>query len=290
MTRNVAVLGTGKMGAGMVRSLARAGLPVTVWNRNRARAEALAADGARVVDTAAEAVARADTVVTMLFDGDSVAEVMSQALPAAPARAVWAQMTTVSIDDAGERLPALAAEHGVGYLDAPVLGTRQPAEQGKLVVLTAGSAQLTDGVRPLFDAVGSRTIRVSERPGDATRLKLVLNAWVLTITVGTAQAVALARAFGLDPQLFLDVISGGSLDSPYAHIKGNAMISGEFEPAFGLDGALKDSGLIAAAMREAGTEPVLMEAVARQFQAAADAGYGGEDMAAVVHAFRLAEP
>lgn len=286
MTRSVAVLGTGKMGAGMVRSLVRAGLPVTVWNRNRARAEALAADGARVVGTPADAVAKVDTVVTMLFDGDSVAEVMAQALPAAPTGVVWAQMTTVGIEDAGERLPGLAAEHGVGYLDAPVLGTRQPAEQGKLVVLAAGSAQLTDGARPLFDAVGSRTIRVSERPGDATRLKFVLNAWVLTLTAGTAQAVALARALGLDPRLFLDAISGGNLDSPYAHIKGKAMISGEFEPAFGLDGALKDSGLIAAAMRAAGTEPALMEAVARQFQAAADAGYSGEDMAAVVHAFR----
>ncbi|HEX2298377.1 MAG TPA: NAD(P)-dependent oxidoreductase [Pseudonocardiaceae bacterium] len=286
VTRSVAVLGTGKMGAGMARNLRGAGLDVAVWNRTRSRAEPLAADGARVADTPADAAAGMDAIISMLWDGDSVAEVLAEALPAARGGVLWVQASTVSVEDAAGRLPALAAEHGAGFVDAPVLGTRQPAEQGTLVVLAAGPGSLRERAAPLFEAVGSRTLEVSDRPGDATRLKLTLNAWVLTLTAGTAQAVAAAQAFGLDPQLFLDAISGGALDSPYAHLKGTAMIAGDFPSAFGLDGALKDSELIVAAMRAAGTDPRVMEAIGQQFRAAAEAGHGAEDMAAVVHAFR----
>ncbi|MGH3260041.1 MAG: NAD(P)-dependent oxidoreductase [Streptosporangiaceae bacterium] len=179
--RRVAVLGTGTMGAGMARSMLRSGLDVTVWNRSRERAEPLGADGARVAGTAAEAVAGVDAVVTMLWDGASVAEVMAGALPAAPDGVLWAQTSTVSVSDAGARLPTLAAEHGARYVDAPVLGTRQPAEEGKLIVLAAAAAPFRDAIGPLFDAIGTRTVWVSERPGDGTALKLVANSWVSTM-------------------------------------------------------------------------------------------------------------
>jgi 3-hydroxyisobutyrate dehydrogenase len=284
--RSVAVLGTGTMGAGMTRNLLKAGLDVTVWNRSRGRAEPLAGEGAQVAGSPAEAVTGVDAVVTMLFDGDSVAEVMAEALPAAPDGVLWTQMTTVSVQDASQRLPELAKQHGAGFVDAPVLGTRGPAEQGTLVVLAAAPNDLRDGATPLFEAVGSRTIWVSERPGDATRLKLVVNAWVLMLTVATAQSVALARGLGLDPQLFLETIGGTATDSPYAHLKGKAMIEGDYSPAFGLDGALKDSGLIVEAMRSAGVDPTVMDAVEQQFRAAAEAGHSGADMAAVLETFR----
>jgi len=284
--RRVAVLGTGTMGTGMARSMLRAGLDVTVWNRSRGRAEPLAADGARVAGTAAEAVAGVDAVVTMLWDGASVAEVMSGALPAAPDGVLWAQTSTVSVQDAGDRLPALAAEHGARYLDAPVLGTRQPAEEGRLIVLAAAPAPVRDAIAPVFDAIGARTISVSERPGDGTRLKLVANSWVGTIVAATAQAIALAQGFGLDPQLFLDTVRGSGVDAAYLHVKGQAMISGQFPPAFTVHGAVKDTGLIAAAMRETGTDAAVMDAVAAQFRRAADCGHGDEDMAAVFRAFR----
>lgn len=285
MTKRVAVLGTGMMGAGMARNLLRAGFDVRVWNRTRSKAASLADDGARVTEYPGEAVDGAQVVVTMLFDAGSVAATMRQALPATPGDAVWAQMATVGLDGT-EQLVGLAREHRIGFVDAPVLGTRQPAEEGKLVVLAAGSRELEPRVTPVFDAVGARTSWVGEQPGTASRLKLAVNAWIQTITAATAQSVALTRDLGLDPQLFLDTISGSATDSPYAHLKGNAMIAGEFPPAFGLDGAVKDSDLIVAAMREVGTEPVLMEAVLAQFRRAAEAGHGGEDMASVLHAFR----
>ncbi len=284
--RRVAVLGTGIMGAGMARSLLRSGLDVTVWNRHSGRAAPLAADGARVAATAAEAVAEVDAVVTMLWDGDSVAEVMTAALPAAPDGVLWAQTSTVSVPDAGVALPALAGRHGARYIDAPVLGTRQPAEEGNLTVLAAAPGPLREPVAPLFDAIAARIGWVSERPGDATRLKLVANSWVATIVAATAQAIALAQGLGLDPQVFLDMVKGGAVDSPYLHLKGQAMIAGEFTPSFTVDGAVKDTRIIAAAMREVGTGAAVMEAVARQFTKAAADGHGGEDMAAVYRAFR----
>ena len=203
---HAAVLGTGIMGAGMARSLLRSGLDVTVWNRHPGRAAPLAADGARVADSAAEAVAGADAVITMLWDGDSVSEVMTMALPAAPEGIVWAQASTVSLPDAAGRLPALAAEYGARYIDAPVLGTRQPAEEGKLTVLAAGPEAVREEIAPVFGAVGGRTVWVSDRPGDGTRLKLVANSWVGTIVAAIAQSIALAEGLGLDPRMFLSLI------------------------------------------------------------------------------------
>ena len=284
--RHVAVLGTGIMGAGMARSLLRSGLDVTVWNRSSGRAGPLAADGAHVAGTAAEAVAGVDAVVTMLWDGDSVAVVMTAALPSAPTGVLWVQTSTVSLRDAGDRLPALAARHGARYVDAPVLGTRQPAEEGKLTVLAAAPEPLRDPVTPVFGAIAARVVWVSERPGDGTRLKLVANSWVATIVAATAQAIALAQDLGLDPQVFLDMIKGGGVDTPYLHVKGGAMIAGQFPTSFAVDGAVKDTALIAAAMREAGTDATLMDAVNQQYRKAADSGHGQEDMAAVHVAFR----
>lgn len=273
------------MGAGMARNLVRAGLDVTVWNRSADKARPLADDGAKVAADAVNAVSGVDVIVTMLFDFDAVAEVMGRALAATPEPAVWAQTSTVGL--AGTRqLAELAGRYGRGYVDAPVLGTKQPAEQGKLVVLAAGPRELEPRVAPVFEAIGSKTIWIGERVGDGHRLKLALNSWVLSITAATGQAIALARDLGVDPRLFLDTIAGGGTDSPYAQLKGKAMIDGEFAPAFGLAGAVKDAELIVEALREAGDDPSLMQAVHRLMSAAADAGHAGEDMAAVVHAFR----
>ncbi|WP_306745557.1 NAD(P)-dependent oxidoreductase [Saccharothrix yanglingensis] len=284
----VVVLGTGLLGAGMARSLLRAGLDVVVWNRSPERARALAADGATVVEDAGEAVTDADVVITVLFDLSATAEVMVDALPRLRDDAVWVQCGTVGVEGA-ERLAELAATKGVGFVDAPVLGTRQPAERGTLTVLAAGAPDARDAVAPVFEAIGSRTVWVGDHPGDGQRLKLVANSWVLSITAAAAQAVALARGLGLDPAAFLDAIRGGAVDSAYAHVKGEAMIDGVFEPpSFGLDGALKDAGLIADALASAGVDDRLMRLL-REYYAAA-AGDEDEDMAAVVRAFDARTP
>jgi 3-hydroxyisobutyrate dehydrogenase len=286
MSTKVAVLGTGIMGAGMARSLARAGLDVTAWNRHAEKAQPLAADGITVAEKAEEAVAGAAVVVTMLFDTASVAAVMTDALDAMADGAVWVQTSTVGIDGTAE-LAELARAHGVGFVDAPVLGTRQPAEEGKLTVLAAGPDDLRTAVTPVFDAISAKTVWVGEEPGAGHRLKLVANAWVLSVVAGTAQSIALAEGLGLDPQLFLDTIAGGAMDAPYVQLKGKAMIAGDYPAAFAVDGAHKDSGLIGEALRHVGTDDRLMTTVNTLFADAAAAGRAGEDMAAVVEVLRV---
>jgi 3-hydroxyisobutyrate dehydrogenase len=138
----------------------------------------------------------------------------------------------------------------------------------------------------VFDAIGSRAVWIGERPGDGHKLKLVANSWVLSLMAATAQSIALAEAFGLDPQQFLGVISGGPLDSAYAQVKAKAMIAGDFAPSFAVSGAVKDSVLIAEAMQAAGCDDRMMQAVHAEFETSARAGHEQEDMAAVVHAFR----
>ncbi|GAA2685441.1 MULTISPECIES: NAD(P)-dependent oxidoreductase [Actinosynnema] len=284
MSESVAVLGMGLMGAGMARNLLRAGLEVRVWNRDPAKSRPLADDGARVASSAAEAVAGADVVLTMLFDAEATVEVMSAALPSARAGVVWAQCATVGVDGAA-RLAALAAEHGAVLVDAPVLGTRKPAEDGTLTVLAAGPESARAAVEPVFAAVASRVVWAGERADDGQRLKLVANSWVLSVTGATAQAVALARGLGVEPQLFLDSVAGSAVDTPYAHLKGRAMITGDFTPSFGIDGAVKDSALILEALAAGGTDGRLMAALHGLFADAAEVD-GAADMAAVVRAYR----
>lgn len=221
----------------------------------------------------------------MLFDIDATAEVMDAALPHARDGAVWLQVGTVGVDGT-RRMAELAERHGVPMVDAPVLGTKAPAENGQLIVLASGPSALAEQVRPVLDAIGARTQWVSERLGDGTRLKLVANAWVGTVVHGIAQSVALAGGLGIDPQQFLDAVSGGALDAPYVQLKGKAMIDGDATPSFELDGLVKDLDLIIAALRDAGVDSSLAATLRDRSAAASAAGHGAEDMSAVVHAYR----
>lgn len=285
MTTTVAVLGTGIMGAGMARNLAKAGLDVRVWNRNADRAEPLADAGAAIAGSPAQAVQGAGVVLTMLFDENAVAEVMAEALPAMPKGSVWVQSGTLGLE-ATERFAAQACAAGIEFVDAPVMGTKQPAEEGKLIILAAGPDRVRSALEPVFEAIAARTVWVGERPGDGHRLKLVANAWVVSLVAAAAQSIDLAARLGLDPQLFLDTIAGGASDSPYAQAKGRAMIGGDLAASFPLEGAAKDTQLILEAMDQTGARPDFMQAVAGLYADALAAGHGGDDLAAVVTAFR----
>jgi 3-hydroxyisobutyrate dehydrogenase len=283
----VAVLGTGIMGAPMARNLAKAGFDVRAWNRTIDKARPLADDGVSVCRTAREAASGADFVLTMLADIDAVTSVVfddDDGPFVGAGSPVWLQMSTVGIDGT-ERLASFATDRGVHFVDAPVLGTRQPAEKAALTVLASGAHALQDQVQPVFDAVGSRTLWLGPA-GQGSRLKLVVNSWVLALTSATAEAIALAQGLGLDPQRFLDTIEGGPLDVQYAHVKGDAMIRREFPPAFPVDGASKDARLIVDAAAVAGVQVGVAKAVAVQMQAAAEAGFGRDDMAAVWNVVR----
>jgi 3-hydroxyisobutyrate dehydrogenase len=277
-TPRVAVLGTGTMGGGMCRNISAAGLPLTVWNRSRDRAEAVAGDGVRVADTPGDAVSGADVVLTMLFDTDAVADVMQQARGSFAPEAVWLQTSTVGVAGS-DRLSALADELGLLLVDAPVLGTKQPAEKGALVVLASGPDDVRERCAPVLDAIGSRTMWLGGA-GAGSRLKMAVNNWVLTVVEGVAESLSLARELGLDPALFLESVAGGPLDSPYVQLKGKAMLEGEFAAAFGLDGAVKDAGLVVDAAEQAGLDTAVQDAVRAHLARAAAAGHGDKDMSA----------
>jgi 3-hydroxyisobutyrate dehydrogenase len=276
--RTVALLGTGTMGAGMARNIAGAGIPLRVWNRTRYKAEPLTDSGALVADTAAEAVRGAHVVITMLFDVDSVVAALESARDGLAPGTVLLQQSTVGVEGTS-RLAVLAEELGVVLVDAPVLGTKKPAEDGALVVLASGPSDAVDLCAPVFEAIGSRTVRLGEA-GQGTRLKLVANSWVLTVLEGLAEALTFARSLDLEPALFLEAVKGGAMDAPYVQLKGNAMLSGDFSPAFGLDGAAKDAALMLDAARSVGAEVAFVEIAHRYLVAASEAGHGDDDMAA----------
>ncbi|MFJ4919505.1 NAD(P)-dependent oxidoreductase [Streptomyces sp. NPDC088725] len=277
----VAVLGTGIMGAAMARNLRRTGHDVRVWNRTAAKAEPLAAEGAYVAATPAEAVTGADVVLTMLYDGPATEETITAAAPGLREGAVWLQSTTVGVE-ALAPLADLAARHGLHFVDAPVLGTRAPAESGQLLVLAAGPQEVRDRLASVLDAVGSRTLWLDDNGASAaaTRLKLVCNSWVLALTHGTAEAMALSKGLGLDPQTFLDAMSGGPLDCGYLQTKAAAILNGDFAPSFAVDTAAKDARLIVAAGAAEGVRMDLAAAGAERFRRAAEQGHGDEDMSA----------
>lgn len=279
----VAILGTGIMGAGMARNVAGAGLEVRVWNRTREKAEPLAAAGATIADTPAEAVRGADVVVTMLDAGPAVTETLRAAADGLGTGAVWLQMATVGLDAARE-LVALGEELGLTAVDAPVLGTRAPAESGDLIVLACGPEEALHAARPVLEAVGAKTVWLGERAEHVTasRLKLALNSWVINLTSATAEALVLADGLGVDPGLVLETLAGGPLDVPYLQLKGRAMIedqTGE-DVSFTAANALKDAGLVVAAAEEAGVRLDLAPAARDRLQRAVDAGHGERDLGA----------
>jgi 3-hydroxyisobutyrate dehydrogenase len=191
--------------------------------------------------------------------------------------AVWLQMSTIG--EAGtERCAELARARGLAFIDAPVLGTRQPAEEGKLVVLASGPEQLSGRVQPIFDAAGQKTMWVGEA-GAGTRLKIVTNTWVLTVVEGVAEAIALAEGLGLDPSLLFEAIDGGPLDLPYLRLKGSAIIERNFDPSFRLALAAKDAGLIEDSAERHGVDVPLFSTIRRRLDEGAEE-HGDEDLSA----------
>lgn len=280
---NVALLGAGgTMGRGMARNLAAAGIAVRAWNRTRSKLDDLAdVANLEIFGSAREAADGADVVITMVSDGDAVLAAMEGedgGLAGAADGAVWLQASTIGIE-ATERCAALARQHGLLLVDAPVLGTKKPAEEGQLVILGSGPEQARERVEPVFAAIGKRTLWLGAA-GAGSRLKVAVNAWIVTVVEGTAEMLALAEALGLDPAQTLEAVSGGPLDLPYMQMKAKAMLERDFTPSFSLSLAAKDAGLALAAAEQAGLELPMLAAIRERMAAAAEE-HGDEDLAAV---------
>jgi 3-hydroxyisobutyrate dehydrogenase len=277
----VAVLGIGAMGHGMAASALRAGIPTIVWDRRTAATRDLAGLGGQVAATAADAARRAGIVVTMVTDADAVISIARDQgmLAALPPGAVWAQMSTIGV--AGiDRVAAMARSErpDVMLLDAPVSGSKDPAEHGQLTIFASGPAEARSRVAPLFDALGQRTIWVGEA-GAGTRLKLVNNTWLAFATEAVAASAALARRLGLETPAVVDALGGSPLVSPWQEAKLRRVVAGEYSAQFALSLALKDVRL---ALQAAGDDGfAVLACLADEWRQAVDQGLGQQDLTVV---------
>jgi 3-hydroxyisobutyrate dehydrogenase len=266
----------------MARNLLRAGHEVTVWNRTAQKAEALAEEGARIASTPADAVRDAEIVLTMLADARAVeaAVIESGGLDEMTQGGLWIQTSTIGVP-ATERLAERAGERGVTFVDAPVIGTKKPAEDGQLFVLASGPDEARARCEPIFDAIARGHVWLGEA-GLGTKLKLVANNWILCTIENLSETFVLAQTLGVDPRSFLEAIAGGSMDMPYAHLKGEAILNEDFPASFPLAHARKDVALILEAAGD--VELPLVRATLQQFDRALELGHGDEDMSAVYYA------
>jgi len=238
----VAVIGVGTMGHGMAASALRAGIPTIVWDRTPQAALDLAEQGAEVAQSAADAARRAAIVVTMVPDADAVVATATDEgmLTALAPGSVWVQMSTIGVAGV-ERVATLVEQErpDITLVDAPVSGSKEPAEQGQLTIFASGPDEARARLTPLFDALGQRTSWVGPA-GTGTRLKVVNNTWLAFGAEAVAASVALARRLGLDTQTVVDALNGGPLVSPWQAAKLERIVDGDFSAQFALALALKD--------------------------------------------------
>ena len=272
----VTILGTGRMGSAMALRLIDTGQEVTVWNRERQRVVPLADAGATAADGIVAAVDDAAVIITMVTDGPAVRSVAAEMLPAMRRDAVWLQASTVGAEWA-DRLRELADERGRAMLDAPVSGSTGPARNGTLTWLVAGPQDAIDAARPVLDALGQHVFLVGVRQ-EASRLKLIVNAWMTAATVAMADALRASDELGVPRDTLLEVLSGGPLGMPYALQKAQLMTAHDYTPGFPIELALKDIRLME--QTEMQTPPLVRE-LDRRLTNAADAGHALDDLAAV---------
>ncbi len=273
----VAVLGAGALGAAMAARLGETGHRVKLWNRtpDRARAIATASTGVTAVADLSEAVKQSPVVLTVLRDGDAVAEVMNTAIDGLDARAVWVQASTIGPDSA-RTLGELASTHAIAYLDGPVSGSTGPARNGTLVWLASGSREAFERAEPTLRHLGS-AVEYLGSGVEGSAVKVAVNAWMTAATVAMSDVLALCDALGIDHELFARVVADGPLAMPYAQQKATAMDAHAYTAGFAVELARKDLGLAEQALPPS---PLLLAVRQRLDQVIAD-GHGHDDLAAV---------
>jgi 3-hydroxyisobutyrate dehydrogenase len=276
----VALLGTGIMGSAMARNSAAAGLRTAVWDRSPSATAPLAQAGVLAAASPGDAVRDAQVVITMLPTAEAVNSVMFDdgVADEFTSGAVWAQMGTIGVTGTTEIVARLAqARPDVMFVDAPVSGSKGPAEAGQLLILASGPPAAEAVVNPVFSVIGRRTVWLGEA-GQGSRMKLVVNAYMSVLIEGVAEALELAARLGIDSSQLAESIEGGPLDAPIADAKLHKMQRGDYAAEFPLEWALKDVDL---AIGAAGSETLpLLAALSRQWRIAVDAGYGRQDVSA----------
>jgi 3-hydroxyisobutyrate dehydrogenase len=264
----------------MARRMLSAGLPVTVWDRSASASGSLAEAGAVAAGSAREAVRDAGVVITMLPTLDVVGSVIFDGgvVDDFARGCVWAQMGTIGVEGTIMTRDRLAARRpDVVFVDAPVSGSKGPAEQGQLLILASGPTAAAEIVAPAFEAIGRKTVWLGEA-GKGSQVKLIVNAYMSILIEGVAEALELADRMGIGHQQLEEVIEGGPLDAPIADAKLHKMDQSDFSAEFPLEWALKDVDLAIGAAQ--GADLPLLSALSRQWRLAVDAGHGREDVSA----------
>jgi 3-hydroxyisobutyrate dehydrogenase len=276
------------MGHGMAISALRAGIPTIVWNREPEATRDLAELGAEVAGSAADAARQAAIVITMVTNTDAVVSIAGDQgmLAALPPGAVWVQMSTIGVTGI-ERVAAMVDDQrpDVTLVDAPVSGSKEPAEKGQLTIFASGPDEVRSRVAPLFDALGQRTIWVGA-VGAGSRVKVVNNTWLAFAAEGVAASVALARRLGLETETVVDVLGGSPLMSPWQSAKLQRIANGDFSAQFALSLALKDVHL---ALQAADNRLAVLACLADEWQQVVDHGLGDQDLTVVTRALEQEE-
>jgi 3-hydroxyisobutyrate dehydrogenase len=276
----VAVIGLGIMGSAMARNVVAAGFPTSVWNRSPSAAAPLVEVGASTTERADDAVRTADVVITMLPDIAAVRSVMfdGHVLEAMAPGALWAQMGTIGVQATIDLATAVKESRpDVLFVDAPVSGSKVPAEQAQLLILASGPTKASAVVDPVFSAIGRKTQWVGAA-GAGSRIKLLVNAWLAFLVEGAAETLALSDRLGIGHDVLTAALDGGPLASGLAMAKLSKMDRGDFAPEFPLEWALKDVDLT---IVEAASPPLpVLAAISQQWHVAVDQGLGRQDISA----------
>ena len=283
----ISVLGLGIMGAGMARQLIAKGFTVAVWNRDSAKAAPLAAAGARVASSVADAARGADVVLAMLANDEASRSVWLGdwgALAAMGTGAVAIESSTLTVDWVRE-LSAAAHARGVEFLDAPVTGSKAQAESGALSFLVGGPAELLERMRPAFAAMGGSIAHLGPT-GSGAMMKLINNFLCGVQVASLAEAIAMAERSGLDARQAAAVLGAGSPGSPLVKIVAQRMLDRAYDPNFLVPLMAKDLKYARDAFARAGIELKSADVAREQFVAAERAGYAGKDIASIVELLR----
>ena len=281
----VGFLGLGLMGQPMASRLAAAGTPLVVWNRTRAKTATLRKAGAQAAPDVATVFAHAEIVLAMLADEAALDAVLARSTPRFAG--LVAGHTVVHMGTTAPHYSrALAADiAGAGgrYVEAPVSGSRVPAQRGELVAMLAGDPGDTEAVRPLLAPMCRDMIFCGAVPSALT-MKLAINLYLITAVTGLAEAMHFAQRHGLNLRQFADVLNAGQLASPVARVKSGKILNGDWSAQAAAADVLKNTDLIAAAARISGTASPLLDVCRILFQETVQLGHSELDMVAVQHA------
>ena len=275
----VAVLGLGAMGHAFAANLLKKGFTVYGWNRTPGRGDDLVSEGLAQRETAAQAVSDAQVIIAMLTDGDATLAAIRAIAPSCPQNATFCQMGTIGIQETADAIALLEAlRPDMLYLDAPVSGTKAPAENAQILVMASGDQQRAGAAQQVFDAI-SRGTQWYGDAGNSQKMKLVINAWLISMMQGVAESMQLAKQFGFTPGQLWETLDGGPLAAPYVKGKLEMIRKEDYTPQMQLQHALKDARL-ALANAQQGTMPMMNEIVDMWSQAS-QGGLAEQDLAAV---------